>query len=39
MAGDAFILLVNVISDDTVNYVTEKFLKKLISSMEYINNE
>ena len=39
MAGDAFVLLVNVISNDTVNYVTDKFLQKLIASMDHINNE
>ena len=39
MAGDAFVLLVNVFTQDTVNVVTDGFLKKLIQSTEYINDE
>lgn len=39
MAGDAFILLINVFSDETVEFVSEKFISQLISSMDYINDE
>ena len=39
MAGDAFILLVNVFNDSTIDYVNEKFLKQLITSLEFITDE
>lgn len=39
MAGDAFILLVNVFNDSTLDYVNEKFLKQLITSLEFITDE
>lgn len=39
MAGDGFILLVNVFTDETVNVISEKFIRKLIESMDYINDE
>ncbi len=39
MAGDAFILLINVFNDDSVDDVTEKFTQQLISSMNFISEE
>ena len=39
MAGDAFILLVNVFSDDTVDSVSDQFINQLIQSMDYITEE
>eukprot|EP00347_Sterkiella_histriomuscorum_P013463 403364617 len=39
MAGDAFILLVNVFNDSTIDLVNEKFLQQLIESLEFITDE
>ena len=39
VAGDAFVLLVNVFNDNTIDFVNEKFLKQLISSLEFISDE
>jgi len=38
MAGDAFILLVNVFNDSTIDFVSEKFIKQLISALEFITD-
>ena len=36
LAGDAFILLVNLFDDKTVKVATPEFVKKLIDSLEFI---
>jgi len=39
LAGDAFILLVNLFDDKTVKVATPEFAKKLIDSIQYIVDE
>lgn len=39
LAGDAFILLVNLFDDRTVKVATPEFAKKLIDSIEFIVDE
>jgi len=39
LAGDAFILLVNLFDDKTVKVATPAFVKKLIDSIEFIVDE
>ena len=40
LAGDAFILLINVFDDNThSNLITEDFVNKITSSLEFINDE
>lgn len=39
LAGDAFILLLNVMTEDTFNVVTDKFIKNLLSALDFINDE
>lgn len=39
VAGDAFILLINVFNNETVDIVSEKFMHKLTTAMEHINDE
>ncbi len=36
MAGDAFVLLVNVFNDSSIEKMSDKFVKKLIDSLEFI---
>ena len=38
MAGDAFILLVNVFNDSTIDFVSEKFVRQLITALEFITD-
>ena len=39
MAGDAFILLVNVFNDQSIEKTSEKFVKQLIDSMNFITDD
>ena len=39
LAGDAFVLLVNVFNDQSIDRTTEKFVKRLIESMNYITDD
>ena len=39
MAGDAFVLLINVFNEDTVDSVSVIFLQKIVTSMNFINDE
>ena len=36
MAGDAFVLLVNVFNDSSIERMSDKFVKKLIEALEFI---
>lgn len=39
VAGDSFVLLVNVFNDQTIDLVTEQFLSKLVASLEFITDD
>jgi len=39
LAGDAFVLLVNVFNDQSIDKASEKFLKRLIESMNFITDD
>lgn len=39
LAGDAFVLLVNVFNDQSVDKISDKAVKKLIDSMEHITDD
>lgn len=39
MAGDAFVLLVNVFNDQSIDKMSDKFVRQLIDSMEFITDE
>ena len=39
MAGDAFVLLVNVFNDQSIDKMSDGFVKKLIGSLEYITDD
>lgn len=39
MAGDAFVLLVNVFNDQSIDKMSDTFVRKLIKSLEYIRDE
>jgi Protein of unknown function (DUF2013) len=39
MAGDAFVLLVNVFNDQSIDKMSDKFVKQMIDSMEFITDE
>jgi hypothetical protein len=39
MAGDAFVLLVNVFNDQSIELMTERFVKQLITSMDFITDD
>jgi len=39
LAGDAFVMLINVFNDQSVEHVSEKFMGKLIAAMEHIDEE
>ena len=39
VAGDAFILLVNVFKDSSVDKVSQKFVGQLIKALEFIEDE
>ncbi len=38
LAGDAFVLLVNVYNDSSIDKTSEAFVKKLIETMNYITD-
>ena len=38
LAGDAFVLLVNVYNDSSIEKTSEAFVKKLIETMNYITD-
>jgi hypothetical protein len=38
LAGDAFVLLVNVYNDSSIDKTSEVFVKKLIETMNYITD-
>lgn len=39
MSGDAFILLVNVFNDQSIDRSSEKFVKQLIDSLNFITDD
>lgn len=39
LAGDAFVLLVNVYNDSSIDKTSEKFVKRLIEAMSFITDE
>ena len=39
VAGDAFVLLVNVFNDQSIDKMSDKFVRQLIDSMEHITDE
>lgn len=39
IAGDAFVLLVNVFNDQSIDKMSDKFVKQLIDSMEFITDD
>jgi len=39
MSGDAFVLLVNVFNDQSIDKMSDTFVQKLIKSLEYITDD
>ena len=39
MAGDAFVLLVNVFNDSTLERMSDKFVRQLIQALEFITDD
>lgn len=39
MAGDAFILLVNVVNDQSIEDMSDKFVTQLILAMDFITDD
>jgi hypothetical protein len=39
VAGDAFILLINIFNNSTIDLVTEKFIQQLVTAIDHITDE
>lgn len=39
MAGDAFVLLVNVFNDQSIDKMSDDFVTKLVKSIEFITDD